>query len=57
METTEDFLVALNSIEIDPKLTKDELKQAIETQIHDLIERYKSGKPRDAKSNCRYLQD
>ena len=57
MDTTEDFLVALNAIEIDPNMTKDQLKQVIETQIRDLIERYRTERPREVNSNCRYLKD
>ena len=41
MESIEDFLVALNSIEIDPDLTEDQLKEMIEAQINDLIESYR----------------
>ena len=50
METTKDFLVALNAIEIDPNLTRDQLKQMIETQIRDLIERYRMGQLQDTDS-------
>ena len=57
METTENFIVALNTIEIDPNLTKDQLKQAIETQVRDLIEKHRTEQLPDAKSNCRYLED
>jgi len=57
MDTTEDFLVALNAIEIDPNMTKDQLKRVIETQIRDLIERYRTERPREVNSNCRYLKD
>ncbi|NQT72035.1 MAG: hypothetical protein HQ553_04605 [Chloroflexi bacterium] len=44
METTQDFIVAINTIEIDPNLSKGQLKQAIEAQVRDLISKYR-GEP------------
>lgn len=57
MESSEDFLIDLNAIEIDPNMTEDQLKQVIETQITDLIERYRTERLGEANNKCRYLKD
>jgi len=41
MDWIEEFLGALHTIEIDPDLTEDQLKELVEAQICDLIEMYR----------------
>ena len=41
MDWIEEFLGALHTIEIDPDLTEDQLKELVESQINDLIESYR----------------
>ena len=40
MNSIEEFLIALNSIEIDSYMTEDRLKELIEAEINGLIETY-----------------
>lgn len=50
MESTEYFLVAFSEIEIHPNLTKDQLKHVIESQLRDLMERYRTKRLRESNS-------